>query len=100
VRLFSSAFFSFKARLCSLSLAVNSFCWVSKLYHQSSAFSVDVFLEATDIVGCLLLEAGVLLLPGLTFLEQLLVEADAGSAVALAEFCHRNNNRQRRGVIC
>jgi hypothetical protein len=31
----------------------------------------------------------------------LLVEADAGPAVALAQvFCHRNNNRQRRWVIC
>lgn len=63
-----------------------------------AAHSVDVFLEAPDVVGCLLLEAGVLLPPGFAFFEELLVEADAGSAVALAEvFCHRNNNRQRRG---
>jgi hypothetical protein len=97
VRLFISAFLSLSARLCSLYRLVNYFCWVSKLYHQGSALSVDILFEAAYIVGCYLLEAGILLFPGLSLLQQLLVEADAGPAVALAQvFCHRNNNRQRR----
>ena len=54
-------------------------------YHDGCALEVHVFLQFSEVVHRLPLQAAVLLSPHLALLEQLLVDGDAGAAVAGAQ---------------
>jgi len=54
-------------------------------YHDGGALEVHVFLQFSEVVHRLSLQAAVLLSPHFALLEQLLVDGDAGAAVAGAQ---------------
>ena len=76
--------------LCSASLARTIAARWVELYHEGGALSVNVLFEAGEVVLGLFLQTVVLFLPLLPFCEELLVEGEAGAAVALAQFFAHN----------